>query len=198
MSSTTYVAERYESALAEAHKKLAQLDVVRGRAISLKGLRGWIFEQTVRTCLEEEMKKRGIFAETTEQAPISGRSSVDLLVGPVAIEIKAGGFFQDVGERYYNYRKIIEAKGWHYFYLTLVEGYAPYVKIAQRAFGKERAFFLDQKGEWDRFLARVMPLLKTKAQRSPARGKSEGVGVSIDTSNFRKKQVFTARPLRIQ
>lgn len=155
---------RFEGALADANRRLASLTILRGRPISLKGLRGWIFEQTVRTCLEEEMEKRGISALVQEQAPIRGRATVDLLIASVVIEVKVAGFFDDVSERYLGYRKAVEAKGWHYFYLTLEESHKPYVKIARRTFGKDRAFFLDQKGEWSRFVSTVMRLLKTKKE----------------------------------
>jgi len=49
------VEERYSDAIKEVEQKLASLDVVCGRKVNLKGLRGWIFEQTVRTCIEEEI-----------------------------------------------------------------------------------------------------------------------------------------------
>ena len=154
------VEKRFEGALADANRRLAALAIVRGRPISLKGMRGWIFEQTVRTCLEEEIEKRGISVAVQEQVAIRGRATVDLLFASVAIEVKVGGFFDDVGERYLDYRKAVEAKGWRYFYLTLFENYEPYVKIARRTFGNNRAFFLDQKGEWTRFISEVMPLLR--------------------------------------
>ena len=160
MKTTPSVEDRYYAALAEAEKKLSTLEVVCGRPINLKGLRGWIFEQTVRTCLEDEIERHGIDAEISEQARIGGRATVDLLFGHVAIEVKTGGFFSDVGDRYLSYRKAIEAKGWHYFYLTLEESYSPYAKIAERTFGNKRAFFLDRKGEWGRFLSEILPLLK--------------------------------------
>jgi len=130
----------------------------------LKGLRGWIFEQTVRTCLEEELEKCGISTSVREQVPIGGRASVDLLISTAAVEVKAAGFFDDVGERYRGYRDLIEAKGWQYFYLTLGETYEPYAKIARSTFGKNRAFFLDQKGDWDRFLSEVMGIVKAKSK----------------------------------
>jgi len=154
------IEKRFENALSDANERLASLAIVRGRPINLKGMRGWVFEQTVRTCLEEELEKHGISVAVKEQVPISGRATVDLLVGSVAIEVKAGGFFGDVSDRYLGYRKTIEAKGWHYFYLTLRETHDPYMKIAKRTFGKNRAFFLDQKNEWARFVSEVMPLLR--------------------------------------
>lgn len=156
------IERRFESALIEASQKLESLAIIRGRPVSLKGLRGWIFEQTVRTCLEEELEKRGIAAAITEQASIGGRATVDLLIGSIAIEIKVAGFFNDVGERYLSYRKTIEAKGWEYFYLTLSETYMPYREVARRAFGKERAFFLSEKGEWSRFIVKVVRILREK------------------------------------
>ncbi|HXR07905.1 MAG TPA: hypothetical protein VN765_11285 [Candidatus Acidoferrum sp.] len=160
------VKTRFEGALADANRRLASLAIVRGRPISLKGIRGWIFEQTVRTCLEEEMEKRSISVAVQEQAPIGGRATVDLLIASVAIEVKVAGFFADVSARYRGYRKAVEAKGWHYFYLTLGESYERYVKIARRTFGKDRAFFLDQKGDWARFVSEVMRILKRKEPKT--------------------------------
>jgi hypothetical protein len=159
------IEKRFADAVDEASRQLASLTIVKGRTVSVKGLRGWLFEQTVRTCLEEELEIRGISVAIEEQASIGGRASVDLVIGPVAIEIKSGGFFSDVSERYLRYRTTIEAKGWHYFYLTLGETYAPYVKIARRTFGSRRAFFLDQKGEWPRFVSEVVILLRAKKEK---------------------------------
>ena len=81
---------------------------------------------------------------------------MDLLVGCAAIEIKVAGFFGDEGERYLRYRKMIEAKGWKYFYLTLDETHLPYRAVAHRAFGEQLTFVLSEIGEWPRFVARVV------------------------------------------
>jgi hypothetical protein len=152
------VERRYEAALVEAKRKLASLDVIRGRPVDIKGLSGWLFEQTIRTCLETELEFKGISVPIEEQVSIGGRARVDLVVGRVAIEIKAAGFFGNEGHRYREYRTRIESKGWHYLYLTMHETHWPYVGIARRAFGAKKAFFLDQRGAWPRFIATVCSL----------------------------------------
>jgi hypothetical protein len=152
--------ERYERALDEAEQKLASLNVACGRPVNLKGLRGWVFEQTVRTCLQEELKERGVILAIDEQVSIGDRVKIDLLIGTVAVEVKAAGFFGNEGARYSDYRKKVEAKGWHYLYLTLHETYRPYVEVARTSFGDDKAFFLDQKGSWIRFVSTVVRLSK--------------------------------------
>ena len=153
------ITTRYNAALNDAAKRLSSLEVANGRPIKIKGLSGWIFEQTVRTCLEEELSAQGISPTIEDQVPIGGRASADLKVGCAVIEIKAAGFFGgDEGTRYLGYRNNIEAKGWHYLYLTLHETYRPYVEVAQNAFGKEKAFFLDQGDSWESFVSTVIRL----------------------------------------
>ena len=157
--------ERYQKALEEAKQKLASLDVTCGRPINVKGLSGWVFEQTVRTCLEEELNERGITVTIQEQVSIGGRATIDFLVGAIAIEVKAAGFFSDDdGARYSTYRKRAEANGWHYLYLTLCETHRPYVESARKSFGDDKAFFLDQKDSWLRLVATVVRLLGSGPQ----------------------------------
>jgi len=76
--------------------------------------------------------------------------------------VKAAGFFGDESERYSKYRKAVEAKGWHYFYLTLCESYKPYVQVARNVFGENRAYFLDQKESWDIFIYEIVLILELK------------------------------------
>lgn len=106
---TSLIQERYHKALEDAEIRLSGIDVACGRPVNLKGLRGWVFEQTLRTCLEEELAKLGLAPTVQEQASIGGRARVDLLVGNVAVEIKAAGFFGDEGGRYSGYRRMAEA-----------------------------------------------------------------------------------------
>ena len=153
------IQERYKRALAEAESLLSGLDIARGRPVKVKGLNGWVFEQVLRTCIDEELAGLGLTPEFEEQASLGGRSRVDLRVGTVAVEIKAAGFFGNEGGRYSRYRVRAEAKGWRYLYVTLHETYAPYVDVARQAFGADNAFFLDRYGEWGRFVARIAELL---------------------------------------
>jgi hypothetical protein len=157
--------DRYEKALAQTKKKLASVDFLRGRPVSIKaGLRGWVFEQLVRSLLEEEFETRGLNPEISEQQSIGGRARVDLVIGRLAIELKSSGFYSDVESQYAEYRRRVEEKGWEYFYLTLDEAYAPYIKSARRVFGAKRAFFLNKSGEWRRFVAEVVLALKKKGR----------------------------------
>ena len=70
--------------------------------------------------------------------PLYGRVKIDLLVGRVAIEIKALGSFGDDAKKYSGYRTKVEQKGWVYCYLTRGETYRPYRLATEEAFGKER------------------------------------------------------------
>ena len=157
---TTTIDKRYHAALKQAEQKLASVDVACGRPVNVRGLSGWVFEQTVRTCLEEELKNLGIEVDVKEQVTIGGRVRIDLLFGCVAVEVKAAGFFGDESNRYSGYRKMVEKKGWHYLYLTLHETYKPYVGMARKAFGSDKAFFLDQKNSWPQFVSTVVRLIK--------------------------------------
>jgi len=88
--------------------------------------------------------------------PLYGRVKIDLLVGRVAIEIKALGSFGDDAKKYSGYRTKVEQKGWVYCYLTRGETYRPYRLATEEAFGKERVFFLDTQGDWERFVKEVL------------------------------------------
>jgi hypothetical protein len=161
MKATPSVTERYEKALAQASEALSSLDVVRGRPTNInRGMRGWILEHTVRSCLEDEFKKRGLAPQILEQQSIGGRAKVDFVIDSVALEVKVSGFYSDVGPVYRDYRKRVEARGWSYFYLTLEERYTPNILSARAAFGRNRAFFLDKPGSWDRFLSELVRVLK--------------------------------------
>jgi hypothetical protein len=84
------------------------------------------------------MKALGILPGIGEQVPLYGRVKIDLLVGRVAIEIKALGSFGDDAKKYSGYRTKVEQKGWVYCYLTRGETYRPYRLATEEAFGKER------------------------------------------------------------
>ncbi len=98
----------------------------------------------------------GIFPAIKEQVPLYGRTKIDLLVGRMAIEIKSLGSFGDDSRKYSGYRTKVEERGWVYCYLTRSETYYPYRLTAQTAFGKERSFFLDTEGDWERFVKEVL------------------------------------------
>ena len=149
------VKEIFSRSLEEAREMLSSLSVAEGRKPDTKGLVGWVFEQTIRYCLSQELNLLGITPLIEQQKTLIGRAKVDLLAGDVAIEIKALGSFGNDAEKYKKYRKEAEKKGWKYFYLTLQETYSPYRKRMMQAFGKNRAFFLDTPDDWSRFIVEL-------------------------------------------
>lgn len=107
-----------------ARQLLASLPVAEKREPNTKGLSGWVYEQTVRHCLSEELITLGLCPTIEEQVPLYGRTKIDLLVGRVAIEIKALGFFGDDARKYSRYRAKVEEIGSYVkvnfmFFLTL-------------------------------------------------------------------------------
>ena len=151
----------YQAALADAYKRLSGITVARGRSPAVKGLSGWIYEQTVRSCIEDELKDEICGIDIDEQVSLHGRAKLDLVIGRVAIEIKGGGFFGAAdAEKYRVYRKAVESSGRRYVYLTAHETYQPYRDLAVDIFGEEYAFFLDSKGTWKKFIKTIRKELK--------------------------------------
>lgn len=146
----------YQENLSAARQLLASLPVAEGRKPTTKGLNGWVYEQTIRHCLCQELKELGIAPTIEEQVPLHGRTKVGLVVGKVAIEIKALGVFGNDARKYGGYRAKAEENGWSYFYLTRGESYRPYRVSMQSTFGEERAFFLDIEGDWERFVSEII------------------------------------------
>lgn len=160
---TNKIEDQYEEARTEALKLLGSLKVAHGTPRKILGLDGWVFEQTVRCAIEEELGKERIQYKIKEQEPIVGKAKVDLLIGNVVLEIKVSGFYSDVEDKYSRYRKKLEEKGLVYFYVTLYEDYARNIEVAQRVFGSNRTFILKHSGEWERFLTELIGSLKTGA-----------------------------------
>jgi hypothetical protein len=150
----------YQENLSRACALLASLPVAGDRKPTTKGLNGRVYEQTVRYCLCEELKELALAPAVDEQVRLYGRTKVDLLVGRVAIEIKALGIVGKNARKYSGYRAKAEENGWSYFYLTRGESYGPYRVLMQSIFGKERAFFLDTLGDWERFVKGLEEILK--------------------------------------
>lgn len=151
----------YKTALFEATTCLSDVSVARGRCPKLKGLNGWIYEQTIRSCIEDELldEIEGIGIE--EQVKLHGRTRIDLVVGSLAIEIKSGGFFgKSDAEKYCKYRKILESLGKRYLYITAYETHEPYRKLAIDTFGDQYTFFLDSEGSWGEFIKTIRQELK--------------------------------------
>ncbi|MGB7581887.1 MAG: hypothetical protein WBL85_05510 [Sedimentisphaerales bacterium] len=154
------VEKLYQENLDKARQLLASLPAAEGRKPNVTGLNGWVYEQTIRYCLCQELMVLGLSTLVKEQVPLYGRAKVDLLVGNVAIEIKALGSFGDDAEKYRRYRVKVEGRGWVYCYLTRSESYKPYHLSTESTFGKKRAFFLDTKGDWERFVREVIKSYK--------------------------------------
>ena len=147
----------YLENLSAAQNLLASLRMAEGRKPTTKGLNGWVYEQTIRYCLSEELKELGRTPSIEEQVPLQGRVKVDILVGRAAIEIKALGIFGEKDAfKYRSYKVKAEENGWSYFYLTRGESYTPYRMAMQSTFGEDRAFFLDSPGDWKRFVREVL------------------------------------------
>jgi predicted RNA binding protein with dsRBD fold (UPF0201 family) len=148
------IKDLYESNLEKAKQLLSTLEVYCGKEIKLNGLNGWIFEQTIRYCIQKELKNQHISLQISEQVSLCGRCKVDLKVGNIAIEMKSRGLFgqKDI-ERYRGYRKAAENKGWRYVVVGLNETYEPYRQGIIKSLGQDRVFYLfRQNGEWQRFI----------------------------------------------
>jgi hypothetical protein len=152
------VEEIYKDNLKAARRLLASLPIAEGRKPNTKGLNGWIYEQTIRHCLFQELITQGLTPTIKEQVTLYGRTKIDLLVGRVAIEIKALGSFGDDARKYGEYRKRVEERGWTYCYVTRSETYKRYRSETESVFGKEHAFFLDTGGDWKRFIKEVVKI----------------------------------------
>ncbi len=159
------IEEIYQRNLDAAGRLLSTLQVADGRMPKVGGLSGWIYEQTIRYCLEKELLYRGLRIPIEEQVPISGRAKVDLLLdGKVAIEIKSLGSFGSDIEKFRKYIPLVLKKGWIYLYLTRRERHEPYRKAFEEMFSRRHAFFLDTEGEWARFVGTVLEYIGTDLQ----------------------------------
>lgn len=146
----------YYENLTEARQRLSSLPVVSGRKPNIGGLNGWVYEQTIRYCLSEELKELGLYPNIKEQESLGGRIKIDLLVGKVAIEVKVAGSFGNDDKKYSSYRAKVEEKGWIYYYITRAETCKRYRLATISVFDNEHAFFLDTKGDWQRFVKAVV------------------------------------------
>jgi hypothetical protein len=149
----------YLENLEGARDLLAMLPVAEGRQPVTKGLNGWVYEQTIRYCLCQELKQLGITLDIKEQVTLHGRTKVDLLAGKAAIEVKALGLFSaNDMKKYSGYRVRAEQNNWAYFYVTRCESYSPYRIAMCTAFGEGRAFFLDTEGDWERLVGEIIKI----------------------------------------
>lgn len=152
----------FDANLAVAIRALRDLRFCQSERPQFQGLSGWVFEQTIQSCLCEELKAVGINAHFKEQEKLVGRAKVDLLIDDkIAIEIKAGGIMDsDAANRYANYRDKAVRNGWSYLYVTLQESHGPFRQAMTDAFKKGNAFFLDTLGDWANLVDRLVTLLR--------------------------------------
>jgi hypothetical protein len=156
----------FESEKTEARDRLASLSVAGGRPPTVSGLNGWVYEQTIRSCIECELQGDHPNLKIEEQVQFLKRSKLDLVIGLVAIEVKSAGLFgQADADKYRRYRKAVESSGKHFLYITSYETHIPYRELTVDIFGEDRAFFLDSSGTWERFIKTVLGLL-TEAEQA--------------------------------
>lgn len=151
----------FEKSKLQAKRNLKKLDVCCGEEPDFAGLNGWVFEKTILSCLLEELVVKGIVRKIEEQVSLGGRARADLKIGSVAIEIKVSGLFSfDDIQKYGKYRKAAEKQGLQYLFLSREESYAPYRKGIIKTLGKANVFYLSDKSEWSRFVARLIEGIK--------------------------------------
>lgn len=151
----------YNRSLASAQTYLGRLKVCSRNEPSFAGLTGWVFEQTIEYCIRREVRAKRYRITIGDQVKIGHRGKVDLVVGSVAIEIKQSGIFtENAITRYRRRAKEARAGGLEYLYLTGGERHRPYRSGIIWAVGRENAFFLDTPGQWNRFVRRVLALVK--------------------------------------
>lgn len=97
------VEEIYNENLKAARRMLASLPIAERREPNTKGLNGWIYEQTIRYCLSQELITLGFTPTIKEQVTLYRRTKIDLFMGRAAIEIKALGSFGDDARKYGRY-----------------------------------------------------------------------------------------------
>jgi hypothetical protein len=151
------VIDSFDSNLKEAENALGRLRFCRSHAAKFFGLTGWVFEQSIQDCICQELEAQNISPPTREQERLVGRAKVDLLVGSVAIEIKAHNVWdRKAAPRYQKYQSDARSKGYTYLFISGREEYLPFRELMLEALGRENAFFLDQPGDWDRFVERIL------------------------------------------
>jgi len=156
------IRDLFKKNLGRAKKLLTKLPIFCGEKDDFSGLHGWVFEKTIQYCIREELKTKGIRTNFQEEINLGGRSRVDLVVGKTAIEIKLRGLFSSNSiEKYRNCKTLAKKQGYNcYIYLTLGESYRPYREGIINVLGKENTFFLDEAGEWTRFIDQLIYSLK--------------------------------------
>jgi len=167
----------YQECLNDARSALQKLKVARDSDPSFAGLNGWVFEQTIKYCLTQELLNQGVKPIITDQPRIQGKKRCDLAIGLIRLEIKVSGLYNTPdknGEKLAEYRRICEEKGWIYMLFSCRETYEKNRKKYTEVLGEENVFILScklgsySKGEWSRFIERTRALLDS-GQNSSAR-----------------------------
>ena len=148
----------FEKNLEETKNALTSLSFCQTAEVD-KLLKGWVFEQTIAKCLQEELnselkiEQQFKFSSFKKQDEKKSRGTADLAIGykgrKFLVEIKHTGIFS-VGdiEKYAKYRNLVEKNGFRYLYLSKSETYKPFAEKYRKVFGKENVFLLDVEGDW--------------------------------------------------
>ena len=156
----------FEKNLEEAKKALTSLSFCKTPEVD-KLLKGWVFEQTVAKCLQEELsniskiEQQYKFSSFEIQDETKSRGTADLAIfykdRKYLVEIKHSGIFSKGDtEKYKKYRKLIEKNKFQYLYLSLKETHEPFAKECREVFGTENVFILDVDGDWERFIESII------------------------------------------
>jgi hypothetical protein len=172
------ISEIYEENLQVAKGLLKTIPIFCGAEPKFTGLSGWVFEQAVLYCIQQELEKMQIAVKPQEQVSLSGRATVDLLIGKTAIEVKTSGLFSaNEIEKYKKYQAIAKERGWRYVFLSI--GETTYQARIIEALGTDDVILLEKLeegkwkpnvGEWARFILiiadgiTVYPLGKTSCR----------------------------------
>ena len=155
----------YQNQLVESNNLLKKLKIFCGTKEPLiQGLHGWIFEQVIQYCLREELDEIGLTnLQIREQVTFHGRKKADLKISNIIIEIKSEGLFGKKSiQKYKEYKKIADKMGLQYLYITGGERVKDYIKGTINSFGNKNTFFLDEEGHWEKFVNRIIDILKNR------------------------------------
>jgi hypothetical protein len=148
--------DRHDRNLAWAIRTLQKMPAFCGTAPKIQGLRGWVFEQVVQSCLSAELKILRLTPDIGEQAKTSGRSRADLQIGHALVEIKLSGCYsRDSFEKYRLSVERAKAARKTYLYFSGEEKYLPNRELAKDIFGSRNTFYLDGDRDWRSFVRRV-------------------------------------------
>ena len=159
------ISELYQRNVARAEASLRKLEVFCCEGCKLGELSGWVFEQTIRYCLQKELAAQGLPSNAGEQHSLGGKMKANLAIGGLAIQIKLSDVFAvDQLARYGQYRRAAEEKGLQYLLLTAGASYpASYRRGLGGVVGSGNVFFFDEPMGWERFVKRIV------AEITPAR-----------------------------